>query len=311
MRLKTSFITPVFVLILYVMTALSGLIDFDAITSTENSYLVAVIMQLLILVLPGVFFCRLKGTGYVSKMNFRLFTPGKLGFILIAAVSAIGLSMIIRMIQILALGASEFNFSVLNLFYPAESAVFTDTLYVTVTFALLPAICGEFIFRGIVLSEYCEGGYGAVCSSLISAAMFAMLHFSLGQFPVFFAVGLILSAVTLITQSIVASMITHFLFNLYIVFGEKYLLTLISSPESLSLLIFLMVTVTLLALLLTLGEAERIYHGYAVNGRDLPTYMKGRTKLPPGQGKRFGEALTSPTFLLSLLFFVVMALSSI
>jgi membrane protease YdiL (CAAX protease family) len=170
-----------------------------------------------------------------------------------------------------------------------------------ITFAALPAITEEFVFRSVIITEYEESGCGGGCAALLSALLFAMLHFNISQFPIYLLGGLIFAAVALVTRSVVAAMAVHFLNNIYQLFVESYLFSLIKHPQNMVFLIFTCILLFLICLALTLGQIERIYYIYGVTGRQSPAWVSKRKKSP---ARTVAGALTSPTLLLCVLFFV-------
>lgn len=81
----------------------------------------------------------------------------------------------------------------------------------TVTYALLPAVFEEVLFRGILLN--CFNGMKRVCSVLICSLLFALYHQSFVQFLYQFIYGIALSYLALSAKSIVPSIIAHFANN--------------------------------------------------------------------------------------------------
>ena len=84
--------------------------------------------------------------------------------------------------------------------------------------ALMPALCEETVFRGVVLPSFARAG--PVIGLLGSSVLFALIHIDpLGRSVVFhrlpfaFAVGLGLGALRLLTGSLVASMVAHAVLN--------------------------------------------------------------------------------------------------
>ena len=77
--------------------------------------------------------------------------------------------------------------------------------------ALLPAVCEEVIYRGIILNGLrSRGTHFAV---LISALLFALAHGAAIQFLYQFVLGAVIGYVLIKTGSLIASMIVHFLNN--------------------------------------------------------------------------------------------------
>lgn len=77
--------------------------------------------------------------------------------------------------------------------------------------ALTPALCEEITMRGVVLSGYNKSKIWI--AALINGFLFAVLHLNPPQFLYAFILGVLLAYVVRITNSILASMIIHFIFN--------------------------------------------------------------------------------------------------
>lgn len=92
-----------------------------------------------------------------------------------------------------------------------------------ISVALLPAICEEFLHRGILL----QGTYkiGVKKAIFISSILFGLVHFNINQFFYAFVLGLLMSLVAIVARSIYPAMIIHFVNNfisIYIDAAEKY-----------------------------------------------------------------------------------------
>ena len=80
-----------------------------------------------------------------------------------------------------------------------------------INFSLVPALTEEFIFRGIVLNSVRP--YGKTFAIFSSAFLFGLVHGNLEQFVFAFITGMFFSYVTLLTESLLPSVIIHFLNN--------------------------------------------------------------------------------------------------
>ncbi|MBQ3502631.1 MAG: CPBP family intramembrane metalloprotease [Clostridia bacterium] len=80
-----------------------------------------------------------------------------------------------------------------------------------VSLALIPAICEELIFRGIIVNGL--KSKGSSFAIILSSAMFAIFHFSPAQLIYPFCFGLILSIIYLRTHNIIFPIILHFINN--------------------------------------------------------------------------------------------------
>ena len=98
-----------------------------------------------------------------------------------------------------------------------------DFIVQVVSVALLPAICEEFLHRGVLL----QGTFriGAKKAILISSLLFGLVHFNVNQFFYAFILGMLMALVSIVARSIYPAMIIHFVNNfisVYLSAAEKY-----------------------------------------------------------------------------------------
>lgn len=77
--------------------------------------------------------------------------------------------------------------------------------------AIIPAILEESIYRGIFYHEYRK--VNPLAGALLSGLLFGLLHGNLNQFSYAFCMGFIFSLVVEATDSILSTMIIHFIIN--------------------------------------------------------------------------------------------------
>ena len=80
-----------------------------------------------------------------------------------------------------------------------------------VMIAIMPAVCEETVFRGLILAQYSEKN--KMKAAIITALYFGMVHFSAQQFLYAFAIGIMLAYFVFHTHSLLASMLSHFFIN--------------------------------------------------------------------------------------------------
>ncbi len=329
MKTKASFSAPLFVLILYGLLIASTFLKDRLIEAGGNLYLSVIILQILVFLLPAIIFCRLKGVGYAVKLNVRLFSPGKLGCVIMSALVLICGSVLIRFVQINVFGLSDFRFSLYDGYLNGESVY--EFLFTATTFALMPALTEEFVFRSILLTEYNESGLGAVSTTLIVSLLSAMMYGSMELLPIRLLASILFCLVTYVTGSSLAAFLSHLFFNIYGIFGEKYVLRAIVDPSNRIISLF---TFTLLFLVLSIilfGELENIQRRMGKTGVPTPSYRlkKAEDGQTPdvaateaaeektaatsfSESTRLSiEAFFSPTFLLCVLIFAVIVLGFI
>ena len=303
-RIKPASAAPILILAVAGLTLAADLIPPDSLGMRENPYLAAVVIQILIFALPALFYCRLRGREFTPKLRLRPFRPSQLLYLWHAFVfmtsSAVLLSVLMYRIAPEAFSSSSASSAASF----AMGSGFFDGLYVTVAFAVLPAVTEEFLFRGVVIGEYETLGVGIAVTA--SAATFAMAHFSAVRFPVYFAAGAALSAVLYATRSLIAPMLLHALYNAVILFGEKYILYIVDKQNvSMLLLVILLCAAAFLSAMLMCFEAQSIYRGYAEE--NVPSdYAKSD---PRSLFARVAEAYFTPAFLLLVLLFIIVAVA--
>ncbi len=306
MRFKAAHTCPLLVLVIFGLLMICRSPHLQQMLQ-GGDYLSQIILQFMIFLIPSIIYCRLKSPGYAARLNFRLVGPAALGITLLSILLMIAGSWLIRMAQItLLLGDASISFGGT---YPVSVENLGDGIYVSLTFALLPAICEEFVFRSVLFTEYTAGGHGWLTVGGLTSLLFAMMHFDLSQFPIYLWCGIVLVMLTYITQSVLPAIICHFLYNMYGIFGETYLLRLFQNPQNTIFLLFVLAAIFLTLLIFTLGEADRIFTVYGTCDRETPRYVKERDEMLSQSNARAIHALTawmSPLFILCVAAFILL-----
>ena len=305
MRFKTAHTCPLLALVIFVLLCVCRTPKLQQAVS-GNEYLTQIILQFMVFLIPAIIYCRVKGPSYITKLNFRPVGPAALGILLLTILLMIAGSWLIRMAQ-LALLVGDRPISFVSA-YPITLSSVSDAVYVSLTFALLPAICEEFVFRSVFVSEYTSDGYSCFTVGALTSLLFAMMHFDAVQFPIYLWCGVLLVMLTYVTQSVIPAILCHCLYNLYGIFGENQLLMLFKQPQNSIFLLFVIACIFFILLILTLSEAERIFTVYGTCDRPTPAYVGERTsRFPTSQSKTLHTvaAWTSPFLLLCIAIFLI------
>ena len=298
-KMKNTKIAPLLTAVVLVLLILTTFLDREILQFQDNLYLSVIILYILVLVMPGIFYGKLKGTGYVEKLNFRLFGPNKFLFLIFIFFAMICGTMILKLFQY-GMGIYIPEVTYFDRYLPSGTLTETNILYVILAYAVLPAVSEEFLFRGIILTEYAEGGAGQINTLFLTALLYAMSYFDFVQFPVRFVIGLVFAMVVFVTQNLVASMALHTLYNLFIIYTENYMMRLAAQTGNLLMYIVIMLTCVLIFTIFAFGSAEKIYYRYSLEKLDVPYMTSEGSSM-----KRFAEAGLSPSFLTCLgLFFL-------
>ncbi|MEI3162409.1 MAG: type II CAAX endopeptidase family protein [Lachnospirales bacterium] len=201
--------------VLIIVSLVIGLIVNGNIISAEKASLVLIVIQdLLILLIPIVIYC------LVTKSKLTVLIPHEklsLKNIFYIIVLTILIAPIIVVIS-----------SITTLFYPADInnqiLEYIDALplpLALLALAIMPAVFEELAFRGVLLSNY--KSVSLLNSAIVSGLFFGLFHLDFYQMGYAFAVGIFFAFIVRYTNSIYASMLSHFMIN-----GSQVLVTKIA-----------------------------------------------------------------------------------
>lgn len=288
------------VLTTYILLLLSKLIDITLV-NRENEYYSVVILQLMIFLLPAAVWILLSGEGYVQRLRPRL---PKVSTVLLILSAALLMSTGGLLLSVLFGGTESLgqSFSLYDTFISKDNGTVSNTIYLVMAYAVLPAICEELIYRGILCHEYERGG--VMRAVLLSALFFAMLHFNLAHLPIYLFSGVILALTYYATRSLIGSMIAHFLYNIFGLFGQPYMNNLYHITGSMSFFLFLIVAVALISAALFCGEAARLYRGYLYRAESAD-YRKPVLTEPTQIRQSYLDVLRHPSALACFAVYIV------
>ena len=262
---KTTTVTlqpTVVVLATYILLLLTKIVDLTLL-NRENEYLSVVILQMMIFLLPGAIWARFSGERYVSRL--RLTPPKPASFVLIIAAALLMISGGL-LISVLFGGLDSLsgNFSLYDTFISKDNGTVPVKLYLILAYAVLPAICEEFVYRGILCLEYERGG--VMRAVIFSSLFFGMLHFDIVNLPVYVFAGAILAMTLYATRSLFGAILAHLLYNLFGLFGQPYMSALYNMTNSTSFFLFLAALICLISAIVFCGEASKLYRKYLYRG---------------------------------------------
>ena len=306
-KLKTSVTAPLLVLVMYLLMALSTLADIEKLGKRDNVFLAVIILQIILFIIPGILYCRFRGNGFVKKLRFNAFGPGKL-WLSVSAFFVLAFGSALVKLGLYAIGYYSQQYTLYESYLPNDASSIANLLYIIIAIAIIPAITEEFVFRGIVLGEYTSMGTRPITAVMLSAALFAMLHFNLYQFPVYFYGGIVMGYVAYITNSVLCAMIVHLLNNVFSLLFEPQLLRLISQTDSPVFVLFVLTIIFFVFLIIFLGCAEKIYYKKGINGEESPPKRRKKRK-KDGMLTPDKEAALSPVFILCIIAYIVITLT--
>lgn len=302
-KIKPSFSAPLLALIIYLLMAASTFADISSLGQRDNVFLAVIILQIVIFIIPGIVYCKLRGSAFTPAVRFNGFGLQKLWFTICSFfVLAFGSALV--KLGLYSVGYYSQQYTLYSEYLPNDASSVKNIIYIMIAIAIIPAVTEEFIFRGVILGQYTAMGTKSTTAVLLSATMFAMLHFNIYQFPVYFFGGIVLGFVALTTNSILSAMLVHLLNNAFSLLFEPQLLRLISQTDSMIFVLFVLGTIFLVFLVLAFQCGERIYYTKGINGDPSP--IKKHKKLKKDNSFSIDlEASISPTFILCIVAYIV------
>ena len=298
--------TPLLLLVVFLLITAVNFIPEDVLGLNDNPYLAVLIIELATYGVPSLFYCRIRGREFTPRLRLRLFAPSGLLYLLYAAVFLISGGVLVSMFMYTLAPEAFASASLSDYAAFTMNQRFFDSVYLVIVFAIFPAITEEFLFRSIVVGEYEKKG--VAIAGVMSAAVFAMFHFSLARFPVYFFSGLVLVTILYTTRSVLASMLVHALNNTVVLLSERYVLHIVEKQNvSLILLTILLGIAALVSGTLMCFEAHSIYRDYA--DRNEPSDYAVIEK--KSRFSRIAETFFTPTFLLLVILFIVAAMADL
>lgn len=305
-RVKAShpfFAAPFLVFVISVATLFLRLVSFKS-TNENVVYAIMLALQIIIFGVPSVFFIVIRGKGYIGEL--RICMPRKKSLPIIIS----GSLLLILVSSVIKFGIFHFayDYSAYSL-YGSSISIDTGSVFSAVlmifSLAVFPAITEEFVFRGIMMREYRM--LGSLLPMVISSLLFAFIHFDLLQFPIYFVLGFILSWMVFLTRSVISAVIAHIVYNVFVIFGEKYIWLFSSNPDSDILFFLILVVFLLVCLFLFFTAGERILRYFADNGEAADTAPKDAKK----KAMLFDAFLSLPMMGDFLLFLIVGIISAV
>lgn len=305
MKLKSIHAAPALLIIVLALQCAVSLADPSKLGLNSNLYLAMIVLQLLVFALPSMFFVKLRGHSYRKELRFSFFGISSFPIVFSALGFMICGSAVISS-GVYAIMPTEYaSSSVLSNAAFVTSDGFFGLIYIGLAFALIPAICEEFLFRSILAAEYERSGI--LTAALLSSVSFAIFHMSLAQLPTDFFAGLVLFAVMYATRSVLASMLVHFLNNIAFFFIDSVLPKVFyGSAATPTLFMFILITLSLIFAVIFFNECEKAYKKYAKAG-----FESRYAKKPKGGAlSNLLIGVISPTFLIFMIFAVVVTIIS-
>jgi membrane protease YdiL (CAAX protease family) len=181
-----------------------------SVKDNTNLFLIMGITSLASAIIPALFYCLFSKTSLQKVVQFQKVKINKL-------IPMIFIGLGVGFIGDYISDILNFNFSLvgispdLNMEYTTYTPL--ENLLYIFSVAVAPAVAEEFAFRGVLLGKLRE--YGDTFAVMVSAIMFGMFHGNIYQIPFAFVMGLAMGFIVVKTNSLLPTIIIHFINNFY------------------------------------------------------------------------------------------------
>lgn len=270
---STPVSVPLLTVLIYLLLSLCGQYISAENIGADSVFLVIIIIQVLVFAVPSFIYYGVRG----GKLNYPVVSGKINGNIVLFSLGAFGVlffgNLLIRLLLYNGGVVVSNSKGYMDALFSAEEG----KVGLFLAYALAPALCEEFFFRGIVLSEYKK--YGSFNSILISALYFTMVHFTADGFIIYLFAGIILGAVTAVSRSIYPAVVIHMLFNTYSLYGNTAFIGTTVFNTSVLFVGFVLLVLFLVFAVLMLARLELIYRHHSVEYADEPLPEKSTNHL--------------------------------
>lgn len=152
-----------------------------------------------------------------------------------------------------------------------------STAGILIALCLVPAVFEELLFRGVLQAQYSEFG-GGITGIIICAFLFALWHFDLPYFLVYFTAGIVLGVITHVTGSVLFAIFAHFINNAFTYFASGWVSFIASERIGGAFLMIVLCTLCFVLLMIQLQMTERMCMKKAVYYANIENEESGFTQ---------------------------------
>ncbi len=270
---KVFTLTPIFVPFLVGILLLLLVVSGKMLVSSGNAdipisekLLRFSVVQIIVYLLPCIVYYFLKGRKLNTPFMISPIGRGNLLFIFASSFMLLSGNLLIKYIYYITSSIQPTGVDYIVSDLTAITGV--SPLLIIIALALVPAVCEEFFFRGLVLSEYKI--YGTFNSVVFSALCFSMIHFSVEAFPLYFFSGMMLGMTVAVTKSVFVSVTIHFISNVLSIYLSDSFMRVSVQKSGKFFMLFIIATLFLVSTVFVAAATERIFYRRADKNEERP-----------------------------------------
>lgn len=297
MKLKPYTTAPFLAAFVYLLTICAENILAGIDATTDGYFYIFGGIQLAAYIIPLALYALLFGGLSFKRMRFSLptgvSTPLQILLLLILLIGTSLISLVLKRLGIVSFeegGYTGGTPSLLGLFIAA----------------IVPAVCEEILFRGVIMSSFEPCGiFPAVIGSSL---LFAFAHMSFEELLLYVFAGVVLAFSVYVSRSLITAIVLHAIYNVTTLCFGNYLSGIAAHLESFSLLFILLLFGLWVLVLIALTEGSRVYRVYAERALDSSYTPKKMT--PAERIKGNASVFLSVPFLMAALVYIAIVIFS-
>jgi membrane protease YdiL (CAAX protease family) len=236
-----------------------------------GGYLGVVILMTVIFFIPAYLYYKFTKRGRLSSvLNELKIKAPKIDHIFLLFFGAVLISVCVFYINLLfrLREGYTYGFYLYNTFFTGKLPSPDTPLFPIIAFALVPAMCEEFMFRGIFHASYEKQGF--MSAAITSSIMFALVSLDIRTFISNFALGLFLSFILYLTRSLVSCFIVNFLFKCFMLFFGTNLQSYVLSSSNKAVFFAATIGTMLISFAVFTFETAKIFKQNSKGEHPLP-----------------------------------------
>lgn len=187
-----------------VLISLLGNVINDLVSNFTDNYIVLLLISQIILIVPSLVYLSAHRINVGTAIRFHKIKLSNVALLVLFAYLILPLMNFINAVSMLFVKneISDVMFNIMD-----NNGLLLSLIMV----ALVPCILEESVYRGIFYNEYSK--VDPLKGMLVSGLLFGLMHGNVNQFSYAFAMGVVFALVIEATNSILATMIIHFVIN--------------------------------------------------------------------------------------------------
>lgn len=253
---KTLSRLSLFLLCVYLLLLATNFLSAESVDTPAKLFLTLTVLELFVFALPTVFYLRLSKNELLRKMHVTPLPKGSAYLIAASVLVILSIGLTLGTLFYF-LGIGKESYPSLGPYILSSAPLNDNLVYALIAYGLIPALCEELFFRGILFAELED--YSPLAASLFSSLAFAFGYFDLSKVVIYLISGLLFTYILRLTKSLFVPIITRFFINVASIYLMPMLWRLLTQPLGVLFSVFVSIALFLLSLFFFLSALSRFY----------------------------------------------------